>query len=47
MALPGGDDFYMLSVAAICWATWKCRNSVLTRNLLKILVKLYFLLVLL
>jgi hypothetical protein len=28
MALPGGDDFYMLGVAAICWATWKCRNRV-------------------
>jgi hypothetical protein len=28
MALTGGDDFYMLDVAAICWATWKCRNKV-------------------
>jgi hypothetical protein len=28
MSLPRGDDFYMLSVAAICWETWKCRNRV-------------------
>jgi hypothetical protein len=26
-ALPGGDKFYMLGLAAICWALWKPRNS--------------------
>jgi hypothetical protein len=27
MTLPGGNNVYMLCVAAICWATWKARNK--------------------
>lgn len=25
--LPGGDQFYRLVLAAICWATWKARSK--------------------
>jgi hypothetical protein len=27
-ALPGGDKFYMLGLAAICWALWKTCNDI-------------------
>jgi hypothetical protein len=26
VALPGGEKFHMLGLAAICWAIWKARN---------------------
>jgi hypothetical protein len=35
-ALPGGEQVYMLGVAAICWATWKARNKAcLEKKLIK------------
>jgi hypothetical protein len=27
-ALPGGEKYYMLGLFAICWAIWKCQNSI-------------------
>jgi hypothetical protein len=39
-SLLGGQDVYMLGLAAVCWAVWKARNSVcFEKNVLIILLR--------